>query len=309
MSRRYRVIHLMLAVAVLAGLAGCANTAARTAHSSYSDAMIADDVNSRLTSDTTLQAGNVGVTSQSGVVYLTGTVPSSDRLTRATELAYGARGVRSVLNNMVVAVPAAPIPVAVVPPPAPVVVPAPAAVPAPVVVAPPVNVLTSHPRIDISGMVASYDPQNGVVTFQDGRMVRLMPDSVVSGAAGTAPLQPGAYAQLHSVQPLAYQQPAATTVSTVWRMGTVSYVDTSNNLIFLTDGTAIRVAPGTALRSGNQMVPLASIAPGSQIAVSVPTTSAAPQAPPTTVYSGSALPRQTVIPQDTTEVRIFVVPR
>jgi BON domain len=300
MSARYRWSNVLVLAAVLAGVVGC-SSAQTTQHYIVDDARIAADVQSRIATDPALNTGNIGVTSNDGVVYLTGTVPSADRLARATELAREVRGVRSVVNNMVVA--GAPPRVAIVPAvpaPAPVVVP-PSPAPAPVVV-PPAHIVPGQQPLDVTGVVAQYDPQNGIVTFQDGLAVRMTADSRVAGPAGATMLQPGTRVTLVNVQAISYQPPGSGT----WRIATVSQVDAPNGLIFLTDGTAVRVGPSTQLRSGTQIITLAQLRPGSQVAISVPPT-APPPSP--TVY-GSALPRQTtVVPLETPEVRIFVVPR
>jgi BON domain len=289
MSARYRWGNVLVLAAVLAGVVGC-SSAQTTQHHIVDDARIAADVQSRIATDPALNAGNIGVTSNDGVVYLTGTVPSADRLARATELAREVRGVRSVVNNMVVA--GAPPRVVTVP-----------AVPAPApVVVPPAHIVPGQQPLDVTGVVAQYDPQNGIVTFQDGLAVRMTADSRVAGPAGATMLQPGTRVTLLNVQAISYQPPGSGT----WRIATVSQVDAPNGLIFLTDGTAVRVGPSTQLRSGTQIITLAQLRPGSQVAISVPPT-APPPSP--TVY-GSALPRQTtVVPLETPEVRIFVVPR
>jgi hypothetical protein len=294
MLTQYRVAWALMAVAVLLGTAGCATTAttARTTGEYVDDARIAADVRTKLLTDPTLNGSSIAVTSSDGVVYLSGTAPSSNSQTRATQLAREVAGVRSVVNNMVVATS----------PPA--VATATAAPPPKAVVAPPVNIVTGQPAIDATGVVAQYDPQTGIIIFQDGRMVRVTTESAVGAPASVVALQPGTQVMLRNVQPVGYQ-PTMVPAPGSWRMATVSHVDTTNSLIFLTDGSVVHAGPSTVLRSGTQPITLAQLQPGSQIAISVPATVAATPAPMT----GSALPRQTVVPQETPEIRIFTVPR
>src|SRR5207237_9163912 len=133
-------------------------------------------------------ATGLAVTSNNGIVYLTGTVPSADRLTRATQLARGVSGVRSVVNNMMVA--SAPPVIAIVPP---------------GVVPPPTGVAPGQPPIDASGVVAQFDPQTNTITFQDGRMVRLGSGATVWGPANVSALQPGASVLVRNQQHMRYR--------------------------------------------------------------------------------------------------------
>lgn len=300
MLAQYRWGYALMLVAVLIGVVGCASTTTTPVTAEYvDDARIAADVSAKLVADPTLNASRVHVTSSNGVVYLAGSVPTSDRLSRASDLARQVHGVRSVVNNMVVA--SAPATIATVPAP-----------PARVVVspAPTINIVSGHPPVDATGVIAHYDPQSGILTLQDGRMFRITSEALGSPSTAAA-LQPGAQIMLRNVYPVSYQ-PTTVPVSGSWRLGTVSQVDAANRLVFLTDGTVVHVAPSTTLRSGTQTITLAQLQPGSQLAISLPTTTAVTvtptPAPGATVYSGSALPRQ-VVPLETPEVRIFVVPR
>jgi hypothetical protein len=307
MLAQFRLSYTLIVVAVLIGAVGCASTmTARTSGEYIDDARIATDVSSKLATDPALNATRIGVTSTNGIVYLSGAVPSSDRLARATHLARQVPGVQSVVNNMVVSAP--PIRTTVTAPPT-----------AQVVASPPVNIASGQPAIDATGIVTRYDPQSGIVTFQDGRMVRVTTGSAVAGPAGVVAFQPGTQVILRNVQPVGYQ-PTTVPASGSWRMGTVTFVDAANGLIYLHDGSVVRVGPSTMLRSGAQPITLAQLQQGSQIAISVPTTTVTESttttvtvtpAPATgaTITSGSALPRQTVVPLETPEVRIFVLPR
>src|SRR5215470_11144699 len=99
-------VGLLATVALSAvALAGCETTTAGTPYSTQyvDDTRIASDVRSRLTADSAANYSRVNVTSTNGVVYLTGTVDSADRLARAARLAGDVYGVQRVVNSLQVA--------------------------------------------------------------------------------------------------------------------------------------------------------------------------------------------------------------
>jgi hypothetical protein len=295
-ARHSAGITLAVATLVVFALAGCATTADTTTGTSYaSDSRIASDVRARLTADSAADYTRVGVTSSGGTVYLTGTVDSFDRAGRAARLAGEVGGVRNVVNNLRVATVAAPARTVTVITPA-----------TGVTVTPAAPVAPGQPPVDASGIVARYDAQTGIVTFQDGRAVRLSPSSAVWGPASVAALQPGAQVFVRDAQPVGFTAVGADAGVGSWRMGTVHAVDAANGLIYLADGAVVRVAPTTALRSGHERIGLGQLRPGSQIAIGLPV----PPAPPVaSAPSGSALPRQAVVPLESPEIQVFVVPR
>ena len=65
-----------------------------------SDDRIREDVNDRLTDDWQLDATNIDVTVTGGEVMLNGTVADRADKRRAEDLAYAARGVADVRNNL-----------------------------------------------------------------------------------------------------------------------------------------------------------------------------------------------------------------
>jgi hypothetical protein len=176
--------------------------------------------------------------------------------------------------------------------------------------------VADQPPIDASGVVAQYDQQTGTLTFQDGRVVRITSASGVWGPASTTVLQPGAQVHVHNAAPVGYQPTGAQPGITSWRMGTVNRVDQANGLIYLNDGTVLHVAPSTALVYGGRRITLAEIYPGSQIAIGMSGSSASPSPPPPTAqvmpgsstYS-SALPRQAVVPLESPQVQVIVIPQ
>jgi len=67
------------------------------------DARIVEDLNHRLTADRELDASNVRVACDEGLVTLDGSVTTSAGAQRAENLAITAKGVRQVINNLIVA--------------------------------------------------------------------------------------------------------------------------------------------------------------------------------------------------------------
>jgi hypothetical protein len=145
-------------------------------------------------------------------------------------------------------------------------------------------------------------------------VVRITSASGVWGPASLAVLQPGAQVHVHNAVPVGYQPTGAQPGITSWRMGTVNRVDQANGLIYLNDGSLVHVGPSTALVYGSQRIALSQIQPGSQIAIGMSgasvTTGPAPtvtQVTPSTY--GSALPRQTVVPIESPQVQVIVIPQ
>jgi len=312
MIPQYRGYAAGVLVLLALAAAGCETTTpGTTAYSTpyVDDSRIASDVRSRLVGDSATNYSRVGVTTTNGVVYLTGTVDSSDRAARAARLASEVYGVQRVVNSLQVA--------SVSPPSTIVVTPAPSTVvttPPPVVMTPPPSVAPEQPPIDASGVVAQYDPQTGIVVFQDGRMMRITGSSGVWSRVGTGVLQPGAQVSVRNAVPVGYRPTAAQSGVTSWRMGTVNRVDPTSNLIYLNDGSVVHVAPSGVLLNGGRQVPLADILPGSQVAIGISaqpsvvvTPSTSLGSTPSTSYP-SALPREMVAPIESPQVHVIVLP-
>jgi BON domain-containing protein len=257
----------------------------RTAGGYPDDHAISSAVRTRLAADPTLTA--VGVTTQQGVVYLTGTVPSADRASRATQLAQQVSGVRQVVNQVRVAS-ATPPAVTVVTPPAAATSPAPSAV------------IPGHPPVAVSGIVAAYDPRTNIVTFQDGRMVKIRSGKVWQ-PAGIGTIQPGQAIYAQDAEPVGMRVSNAPTQMSGWRMATVDRVDDGNGIIYFTDGSAVRVTASTPITVNGQRIALSQVQPGAQIAVRIPD----PVAPSQPSTGGYAFPRAGSAPMPSTEVWIF----
>ena len=67
-----------------------------------SDNVLYDQVRMKLVSDLTVKGGSLGVVVEQGVVTMTGKVKTEKAKEKATKLAKGVKGVKSVVNKLVV---------------------------------------------------------------------------------------------------------------------------------------------------------------------------------------------------------------
>lgn len=164
------------------------------------------------------------------------------------------------------------------------------------VVPPPAGQVTpAHPPIDASGIVLSVDPASRTITLQDGRVLRLTGQSQIWQPTTIVGLQPGSRVLVSDAQPIAFNPggtPAALDPRT--RMATVIGVDQANQTLYLSDGTVVRVSPGTRLQMGQSSVTIADLRPGDEVIVRLrdgaSTTTVTPG--PRAEAAPSALPRQ-----------------
>jgi len=129
--------------------------------------------------------------------------------------------------------------------------------PAPALAATPIP---GHRPITTTGVVASYDPATGVLTFKDGRMVKLTEQSKVLQPAETRAVRPGEPVIVRNALPVGVQSASSATGSAAegaktlrgkrQRMGTIASIDEPNQVVRLTDGTAVRVTPSTQMHMG-----------------------------------------------------------
>ncbi|HEY7519313.1 MAG TPA: hypothetical protein VIE36_13545 [Methylomirabilota bacterium] len=166
---------------------------------------------------------------------------------------------------------------------------------------PTVSTPPGHPPIDASGTVARVDRHNGIITLQDGRMLKLTDRTLVWQPSRIETLQPGAQVFVRNAQPVFASTPGHAPVGT--RMGTVLSVDPANTLIRLDDGTLVRVTPATRLRMGDRDLLLSDLRRGDELMISTQ--------PPVVSNSGSAvsaLPREATtlgaITVDASEVQV-----
>ncbi|BAV34140.1 transporter [Sulfuricaulis limicola] len=86
---------------LLIGLAGCAGTQTRDSTGEYiDDAAITTKVKSALIADKQVSAFPISVETVKGVVHLTGTADTRAEADKATTIARGVAGVKSVVNKI-----------------------------------------------------------------------------------------------------------------------------------------------------------------------------------------------------------------
>jgi hyperosmotically inducible periplasmic protein len=80
--------------------AGCGTLTGKTAGENVDDASITAAVKSKLVADQASNLTRVNVDTNRGTVYLNGVVDTPEQKAKAEQLAWQARGVRSVVNNL-----------------------------------------------------------------------------------------------------------------------------------------------------------------------------------------------------------------
>jgi hypothetical protein len=171
------------------------------------------------------------------------------------------------------------------PPPQPIVTPAP---------------VTTTP-VNVTGTIASSDPLSQTITLQDGRVVRIGPNTMVwQQAPAISTLQPGARVFVRDALPVAYLPAGATSPPPAGQyvMGTVARVEPATQEVVLSNGTIVHLRPGATLHGGASGLVITQLRPGDEIVVyatpparPVAVASTSVTAPPDR-YIGSALPYQ-----------------
>jgi hypothetical protein len=174
---------------------------------------------------------------------------------------------------------------------------------------PPPPLAVSMP-VNVTGTVARTDPLTQTITFQDGRVVKVAPNTMVwQQAPAISSILPGAQVFVRDAVPAGYLPSGSASAYPPghYVMGTVSRVDPATNQIVLTNGTVVYVSPTGTFRSGGQRVAITHLRPGDEILIQVrnpvPAATAAPAPSNVTVYTspvptaadryvGSALPYQ-----------------
>ncbi len=86
---------------LMASLLGCASTAKHEGTGEYvDDSVITTKVKAAIFNEPSLKSAEINVETFKGVVQLSGFVSSSGDISKATELARGVQGVKSVKNDM-----------------------------------------------------------------------------------------------------------------------------------------------------------------------------------------------------------------
>ena len=94
-------VRLLIAATLLSTLLGCAG-AGQTTGEFVDDSAISTKVKAKLFEDPATSGWHISVTTDKGVVRLTGTVASAKEKEHASELARGVAGVKSVQNELTV---------------------------------------------------------------------------------------------------------------------------------------------------------------------------------------------------------------
>jgi hyperosmotically inducible protein len=94
-------VRLLIAATLLSTLLGCAGVG-QTTGEFVDDSTISTKVKAKLFEDPATSGWHISVTTDKGVVRLTGTVASAKEKEHAAELARGVAGVKSVQNELTV---------------------------------------------------------------------------------------------------------------------------------------------------------------------------------------------------------------
>src|SRR5947209_1739734 len=86
---------------MIAALSGCSKSA-NVANGERTDAQVAGDVQTRISSDPTLSGRQISINADKGVVTLSGTVDSDAEVTSALNDAQQAQGVKQVISRLAV---------------------------------------------------------------------------------------------------------------------------------------------------------------------------------------------------------------
>ena len=132
-----------------------------------------------------------------------------------------------------------------------------------------IGVIPGHPPVTTSGVVANFEPDSGLLTFVDGRAVKIT-DRTKVFPSGNAPrsLRPGDRVVVQDALPVGVRTAStAAKGNKNQRMGTVRSVDTPNGLVVLTDGNVIHVAPAASVHVGTDgaAMVLADLRPGDEL--------------------------------------------
>ena len=98
MTRAFQSIAVFLMI--LSVLAGCQTLTGKSAGENIDDATITASVKSKLVAEKATNLTRVDVDTNRGTVYLNGSVETAEQKARAEQLAWQAKGVKAVVNNL-----------------------------------------------------------------------------------------------------------------------------------------------------------------------------------------------------------------
>jgi hypothetical protein len=134
--------------------------------------------------------------------------------------------------------------------------------------------IPGHPAVRTSGIVDSFNESTGVLTFRDGRMVQLTPESLITlPAEAPRQLSPGLPVAVENVLPVGVRTvttvdaPVVAGTNQFQRMGTVQSVDRVNEVVRLTDGASIQMSSQANVRMGVSGAPVGiqAVRPGDEV--------------------------------------------
>ena len=98
MRSAFKMVGALLVL--VAFVAGCQSATGKSAGTNIDDASITASVKAKLVADKASNLTRVDVDTNNGTVYLNGTVETPEQKARAEQLAWQAKGVKSVVNNL-----------------------------------------------------------------------------------------------------------------------------------------------------------------------------------------------------------------
>ena len=246
MKTRVAALILVLAIAVL----GVVPVHARTVGQVLDDAAIVASIKAKIAADRLSNLWSIEVGSHESVVTLGGTVDTPERRDRIGQLASGASGVKSVVNNIKVSGGGD-------------------------TVSSSSSNSSSNSRsstgamIDATGNVASVEPSTGTLALADGRVVRVTDATTIWKSSSVEDLKPGAQIMIRNGAQAGVESSASRPQGD-WRMGTVRRVNSAAGELILADGTVVNVSPSTIVQRGTQRLTLDALEPGWEVVVTAP---------------------------------------
>ena len=103
MTRRNRILGLLVSIALVTVFVGCAGTQTRESSGEYiDDSVITSKVKAAIFNEGSLKSLQINVETFKGEVQLSGFVDSAGSVVKAGEVARGVQGVVAVKNNLLV---------------------------------------------------------------------------------------------------------------------------------------------------------------------------------------------------------------
>ncbi len=244
-----RIASLALAALLALAIGGVVTAHARTVGEFIDDTRISAEITAKLAAESPSNFLKLDVKTESGIVTLSGTVDSSEKRTRAAQIAGAVNGVKGLVNNIQVAGAATP----------------PSSSGSGTSTTSPAT-----PSVDATGTIASVDPSSGTITRNDGRVLRATDRTTVYQPTTVQSLKPGDHVLVRGAIPATVRAPES-------RMGTVSRVDTTRRQLVLTDGSVVRVASSASVHRGTERLTLGQVEPGAEVVIQpAPVPSASP---------------------------------